>query len=56
MDTAESDYVTALEAAAVAERKVARLAGAIVLRQERLAALQGALTARAPSAIRGDSY
>jgi trimeric autotransporter adhesin len=56
MDNAEADYVTALQAAAVAERKVARLAGAIVLRQERLESLQGTLTARMPSAVRGDSY
>jgi hypothetical protein len=56
MDTAESDYVTALQAAAVADRKVARLAGAVALRQQRLEAAQGAMTARTPSAIRGDSY
>jgi hypothetical protein len=56
MDTAETDYVTALQAAAVAQRKVSRLAVAIALRQERLESLQGTLSARLPSAIRGDSY
>lgn len=56
MDNAENDYATALQTAAVAERKVAMLAGEIARRQGRLDAAQGAIGARLPSAIRGDSY
>jgi hypothetical protein len=56
MDTAENDYAVALQAAAVAQRKAAFLADQIALRQEVLDSAQGALSARLPSAIRGDSY
>jgi len=56
MDGAESAYVTALGAAAIAQRRLDRLADAIAFRQERLDAAQGAISARLLSAIRGDSY
>jgi hypothetical protein len=56
MDTAENDYATALLAAAVAERKAAYLSDEIALRQARLDSANGAIGARLPSAIRGDSY
>jgi hypothetical protein len=56
MDTAENDYATALQAAAVAARKAAFFADEIALRQERFDSASGAIGARLPSAIRGDSY
>jgi hypothetical protein len=56
MDTAETDYVTALGAAAVAQRRIDYLGDAIALRQERLESAQAAIAARLFSAIRGDSY
>jgi len=56
MDTAEDDYATALRAAAVAARKAAFFADEIALRQERFDSASGAIGARLPSAIRGDSY
>jgi hypothetical protein len=56
MDTAENDYASALQAAAVAGRKLALLAEEIARRDERLESAQGAISARLASAIRGDSY
>lgn len=56
MDTAESDYVTALGAAAIAQRRIDYIGDAIAYRQERLDAAQAALAGRLPSAVRGDSY
>jgi len=56
MDNAEADYVTALGAAAVAQRRQDYFGDAIALSQERLDAAQGAITGRMLSAVRGDSY
>ena len=56
MDTAETDYVTALGAAAIAQRRIDYLGDAIALRQERLDSAQAAIAGRLFSAIRGDSY
>jgi hypothetical protein len=56
MDTAEDAYATALQTAAVAERKAAAIADEIALRQQRLDSASAAIGARLPSAIRGDSY
>jgi hypothetical protein len=56
MDTAETDYVTALGAAAIAQRRIDYLDEAIALRQERLDSAQAAIGGRLLSAIRGDSY
>ena len=56
MDTAETDYVTALGKAAIAQRRIDYIGDAIALRQERLDAAQALLSGRLPSAIRGDSY
>jgi hypothetical protein len=56
MDVAEANYATALAAAAVAERKAARLADEVALRGQWLDALRASANARMLSAIRGDSY
>ena len=56
MDTAEDAYAVALQTADVARRKADLFADEIALRQKRLDAAQGVLSARLPSAIRGDSY
>lgn len=56
MDTTATDYVTALGAAAIAQRRLDYLGDAIALRQERLDSAQAALAGRLFSAIRGDSY
>jgi hypothetical protein len=56
MDTAETDLVTALGAAAIAQRRIDYIGDAIAYRQERVDSAQAALAGRLPSAIRGDSY
>jgi|GEM_PF-2982864 len=56
MNNTESDYVTALGAAAIAGRRVDYLGDAAAFRRERLDSAQGAISARLLSAVRGDSY
>lgn len=56
MDNAQSDYATARGAAEVAQRRADCLGDVIALRQDALDAAQKVITARLPSAIRGDSY
>jgi hypothetical protein len=56
MDAAENDYATARAAAELAQRRVDHLGDAIALRQKRLDAAVAAMSARLPSAIRGDSF
>jgi hypothetical protein len=56
MDSAEGDYTSALAAAELAQRRADARTDAIALRSARLAGARGAIAARLPSAIRGDSY
>ncbi len=56
MDNAETDYTSALAVAEQALRRADARTDAITLSQARLAAAQAALSSRAPSAIRGDTY
>lgn len=56
MDAAEDDYTAALDVAEKAQRRIDGFNDAIGLRGLRLASAQAAITARLPSAIRGDSY
>jgi hypothetical protein len=56
VDDAEQAYGDALAAAAKARRRADYLADQVALRQERLDAATSAYTARALSAVRGDSF
>jgi hypothetical protein len=56
MDAAEDDYTKALGLAEVSTRRADYLGDEIGLRQSLLTAAQGAIAARLPSAVRGDSY
>lgn len=56
MDDAEQAYTAALSAAEKAQRRIDSFGEAIGQRSQRLALAQAAITARLPSAIRGDTY
>lgn len=56
MENAENAYTAALADAEKAQRRVDALGDAIGLRGQRLASAQAAISARLPSAIRGDTY
>ena len=56
MDTAENDYTQALGLAEAADRRVDFLNDAVAFQQSLLTSARSTLTARLPSAVRGDSY
>ena len=56
MDDAENAYTAALADAEKAQRRLDALSDAIGLGDKRLASAQAAISARLPSAIRGDTY
>jgi hypothetical protein len=56
LNTAETEYVTALGKANIAQRRIDYFGDAIAIRRERLDSAQAAIAARMLSAVRGDSY